>query len=110
MIYLFTRNSNGSVVSSSHSDLRAARSALETFVSTARKFGYQVEPSTLSDQLDRSYSARSGDQVISYWLSERAAFEGSPCRRPEGRVFNDSAAATISGNLRTAPSFCTVPD
>ncbi len=81
MIYLFTRHPDGSVVSSSHRDLRAARSALETFVSTARKFGYQIEPPTLSDQLDRSYSARSGNQVISYWLSECAAFAGSKVLR-----------------------------
>ena len=82
MIYLFTRNSDGSVVSSSHSDLRAARSALETFVSTARKFGYQIEPSTLSDELNRPYSVRSGTQLISYWLSESAAFAGSKLRVP----------------------------
>jgi hypothetical protein len=98
MIYLFTRNPDGSVVSSSHGDLPAARSALETFVSTARKFGYQVEPSTLSDELNCSYSARSGNQVISYWLSECAAFAGSRC------FFSDSASPSISRSAASPSS------
>jgi hypothetical protein len=70
LVFVCTRHPDGRIVCNTHEGRLGALSALQTFLSTAQRMGYQVHESEVAENAGLTYLAVRGCAYLAFWLSE----------------------------------------